>query len=204
VSPSPAERPSPHVAVPGSPQPPRRAVLFTPRRLLALLVVALATHLVAVWALPRLIMGRVLSSTMPGDSPGAVLLPPPTDHRQRRIVMPSPDLLYAACRFDLSRQPLRIRAEPRTPHYWSIALYAANSDNFFVINDRDAAGQPVDLIVSRTGSTPPGLPAGARVIPAPGEQGLVLMRVLVNDYARERDTVEAARRTLRCEPLGSG
>lgn len=192
------------MAIAPAPQPPRRAPLFTPRRLLALLAVAVATHIAAVWALPRLIMGRVLSATMPGAPPGAVLLPPPTDHLQRRIVMPSPDLLYAACRFDLSREPLRIRADPRTPHYWSIALYAANSDNFFVINDREAAGQPVDLIVSRKGTSQAGLPTGARAIEPPGEQGLVLMRVLVNDYARERDTVEAARRTLRCEPLGSG
>ena len=40
-----------------------------------------------------------------------------------------------------------IRADPKTRSYWSIALYAANSDNFFVVNDRQAGGRPVDLVL---------------------------------------------------------
>ena len=91
-----------------------------------------------------------------------------TDHTARRVVMPSPDLLYATCRMDLSQGPLRIQADPKTPRYWSIALYASNSDNFFVLNDRQANGQPVDLwlvgphspVATDTG------PAGARRVQA--------------------------------------
>jgi hypothetical protein len=46
------------------------------------------------------------------------------------------------------------------------------------------------------------LPAGAKVVTAPSGRGLLLMRVLVGDYAAEREAVEAARRSLRCTPLG--
>jgi uncharacterized membrane protein len=189
-------------------------------RIVALVAVAVAVHLTALWALPRLIMGRVMSAAAPApQASNRVVLPPPTDHLQRRVVMPSPDLLYALCTFDVSTQPMRIRADPKTPHYWSIALYAANSDNFFVINDRQAAGLPVDIILSGPSayptpsakpppgaSLPPSLPAsaqqtGAQTVHAPSTQGLLLMRVLVTDDARERDIVEAARRSLQCEPL---
>jgi uncharacterized membrane protein len=106
---------------------------------------------------------------------------------------------------------MRIRADPKTPHYWSIALYAANSDNFFVINDRQAAGLPVDIVLNGpspypTGAPSPSQPAsaqptGSQTVHAPSTQGLLLMRVLVTDYTRERDIVEAARRSLQCEPL---
>jgi uncharacterized membrane protein len=164
------------------------------------LALAAATHLLAVWALPRVVMQRVLSSA-PVTSPQGVYFPPLTDHDQRRIVMPSPDLLYATCTFDLRERPLRIRADPKTPNYWSIALYASNSDNFFVLSDRDAAGHPVDLVLSTAGAAPTQLPAGARPVIAPSARGLLLMRVLVGDYAAERDVAEPARRTLRCEPL---
>jgi len=172
------------------------------RRLLPWLLVAAAVHLLAVWALPRVIMWR-LSTTATAQERASVYLPPMTDHTQRRIVMPSPDLLYATCALDVSERPMRIRADLRTPGYSSIALYASNSDNYFVLNDRQAAGEPVDLVL--IGPQPyaqaPVIPPGARAVTAPSPKGLLLMRVLVADYASQKEVVEAARRTLRCEPL---
>lgn len=168
---------------------------------LLLLAAAAAVHLLAVWALPRVVMHRLSASALPEER-SSVVLPPMTDHTQRRIVMPSPDMLYAACALDLSERPMRIRADPRTEHYWSIALYAANSDNFFVINDRQAAGAPVDLLLLGPGpyAQPPVPAPGARTVTSPTAKGLLLMRLLVADYAAEQAVVEAARRTLRCEP----
>ena len=172
-------------------------------RLEVLAAVALLTHLLVVWAIPYVIMAA-LSMSRPAQERGTgPLFPPMTDHTQRRVVMPSPDLLYATCAFDVRQRPLRIQADPKLPGYWSIALYAANSDNFFVLNDRQAAGAPVDLVLVGPGTPATGaLPAGAKVVTAPGGRGLLLMRVLVGDYAVEREAVEAARRTLRCTPLG--
>jgi uncharacterized membrane protein len=171
-------------------------------RLAAVAVAAVAIHAAVVWALPRLIMQRVVAASAPERSAG-VFLPPMTDHEQRRIVMPSPDLLYAACAFDVGEQPLRVQADPRAPGYWSIALYASNSDNFHVLNDRQAAGRPVDLVVvgPKAYASAPAVPAGATLVTAPTARGLLLMRVLVADYAAERAVVEAARATLRCERL---
>jgi len=171
-------------------------------RIGATLALATAVHLLAVWAVPRVIMGRVLSAAQPEKTTG-VFLPPMTDASARRIVMPSPDLLYATCAFDVGKRPLRIRADPKSPRYWSIALYADNSDNFFVVNDREAAGKPIDIVLigPKAYAQAPVLPAGASVIDAPSTRGLLLMRVLVADYAAEKSVVEAARSTLSCEAL---
>ena len=171
--------------------------------LLALAALAVAAHVAMTWAIPYLAMVRLLLASRPAEL-SAPYLPPMTDAAQRRVVLPSPDLLYATCSVDLRERPMRIRAEPRTDHYWSIALYASNTDNYFVVNDRQAAGRGVDLVVLGPGSggtRPAGLPPGATVVHAPSSQGMLLMRVLVGDYAAEREVVEAARRTLRCEPL---
>lgn len=177
-------------------------------RIGAMLAIAAGVHLLAVWALPRLIMHKVLSTApvelgarSAAQAEATVYFPPMTDATQRRIVLPSPDLLYAVCRFDVSQAPLRIRADPKLPGYWSVALYAANSDNFLVVNDRQLASKPLDLVVVGKGARPANLPAGVRVVVAPTARGLVLMRVLVADYAAEQATVEAARRTLRCDAL---
>ncbi len=171
-------------------------------RIGATLILAAAVHGLAVWAVPRVIMGRVLSAAQPERTSG-VFLPPMTDASARRIVMPSPDLLYATCAFDVSTTPLRIRAEPKAPRYWSIALYADNSDNFFVINDREAAGKPIDIVLigPKAYAQRPALPAGSTLIDSPSARGLLLMRVLVADYAAEKSVVEAARGSLSCEAL---
>lgn len=171
------------------------------RRLTGCLMLAVAVHLLAVWAAPRLIMQRVMTQLAlpPGE---LAVLPPMTDHLQRRIVMPSPDLLYALCPVDLTGGPLRVRADPQTAGgYWSIALYAANSDNVFVLNDREAAGRPVDLLLQAFGAPVAALPPGARGVTLPTARGLLLMRVLVGDRQRDRATAESARRSLRCEVL---
>jgi uncharacterized membrane protein len=176
------------------------------RRWLALAVVALGlglgVHALVVWAVPRVIMQRVVSQLMTAVGGGPVL-PPPTDHLQRRVVMPSPDLLYGLCSFDLSKGPLQVRADPAgagVRGYWSIALYADTSDNVHVLNDRQAAGTPVQLLLVGPGaSEPPAMP-GRRLLRMPTERGLLLLRVLVADPARDAAAAEAARRTLRCEP----
>jgi uncharacterized membrane protein len=167
--------------------------------LLALLVMALA-HTLTVWAIPRLIMDRIITlgggdAAMQQSGTG-VYLPPPTDHTQRRIVMPSPDLLYATCAFDVSERPLRISLDTRYERYWSIALYASNSDTFFVDNDRDAPDGRVDLQVQ--GPQHVGPSAAGQIVTAPTHRGFLLMRLLVNDDPVVRASAEAARRTLSC------
>lgn len=175
-------------------------------RVLTLAVTALIAHLGSLWLFPRLVMHKVMAEVPALATGGGELayFPPMTDHGQRRIVMPSPDLLYALCAYDLDRGAVRVTADPKLPTYWSIALYAANTDNFLAINDREAAGRPVDLLVVPTAGAVPvgGLPAGARIVVSPSARGLLLMRVLAADYAARAAGYEAARRTLSCRSLG--
>jgi uncharacterized membrane protein len=170
------------------------------RRIVLLLLASAAVHALAVWALPRLIMHRVIAGAAPARTSG-VFLPPMTDDTQRRIVMPSPDLLYATCAYDVRERPLHVRADPKLPRYWSIALYASNTDNWFVLNDRVADGRPVDLVITAAGAPVTPLPDGAVRLESPTDRGLLLMRLLVADYEAEREALEAARATLRCESL---
>ena len=171
-------------------------------RLLTLAVTALLAHLLAVWAAPRLIMQVLMHGPMAQkmNMQNQAAFPEPVTARSRSVVMPSPDLLYSVCAYDLSDGPVRITANPQLQNYWSIALYSANSDNFFVRNDRQAQGKPVDLwLVSDTGeSYQKNIPSGAEVVVSPSRSGFLLMRVLTTDYAKEQALVEPARRTLVC------
>ena len=169
--------------------------------LIGLLIVAAAAHALTVWALPRVIMAEVLRVTRVEGSASAdgVLRPPPADHTARRIVMPSPDLLYATCSLDIRDRPAQITANIDYPSYWSIALYADNSDNFMVRNDREHGTRALRwLIVSKDGRYPVPVAKDVEIIEAPGTKVLLLMRMLLPEDPAGRAAAEASRDSLRC------
>lgn len=174
-------------------------------RFLSLAAIAVAVHLLAVWAAPRLIMEILMHG--PGaramNMQNQVAFPPPVTASSRNVVMPSPDLLYSVCVFDVSEGPVQIKVNPALSNYWSVALYASNSDNFFVVNDRKAAGKPVDLWLVSEGANRKGPPPppGSQVVIAPSKTGFLLMRVLTGNYEAEQGIVEPARRTLTCSKI---
>lgn len=169
-----------------------------------LLLTVVMVHGLTVWFLPRAIMVAVLkgSASQTMETVNGVVLPPPVTASSRSIVMPSPDLLYSLCRFDLSNGPMHITANPQHPKYWSLALYAANSDNFFVRNDQQTQQKPINfwLVQNNDAASRNIAPQDSEVIESPTARGLLLMRILTSNYAQEKTAVEAARRTLRCTP----
>lgn len=171
-------------------------------RVLSLLVTAVLAHLLLVWAAPRLIMQVLMFGPQAREMNmlNQASFPPAVTAQSRSVVMPSPDMLYSVCVFDVSQGPVRVTAHPQLQSYWSIALYAANSDNFFVINDRTAQNRPVDLWLVSEGANAVAqpVPPGSTVVVAPSTQGFLLMRVLTGDYEAEKAQVEPARRTLTC------
>jgi uncharacterized membrane protein len=173
-------------------------------RALTLITTAILVHLAAVWAAPRLIMQVLMHGPMAKamNMQNQAAFPPPVTAAARTVVMPSPDLLYSVCVFDVSAGPIRISANPNLKSYWSIALYAANSDNFYVINDRKSGDKPVDIWLVSPGGSPDvrTIPDGAQVVVSPSQAGFLLMRVLTGDYDAEKHIIEPARHTLTCTP----
>ncbi len=163
-----------------------------------LVAIGAAAHLVTVWAVPRVIMNgamRRLSQNAGVNHPAHPPLPTPTS---RAVVMPSPDLLYTSCVYDVSETPLAISAQV-PPTYWSLSIYAANTDNFFVINDRQAQGAEVRIVLAAPAAdvTPP---PGAHLVRAPSAKGIVLFRTLVLDPDHAEELVQA-QQSMTCAPL---
>ena len=179
---------------------------MTARRILrpAAIVLALAAvfHLGLVWALPRAITMLFMHRVAATAGYDHVVMPPLPDASARQVPKPSPDLLYAVCVFDQRSGPVRISARPPAGSYWSLALYDANSDNFFALNDRAAKGQPVTLIL-----TPPAGHAAiaarypeATIVEPPGNTGVMLTRSLVAD-PDDMAAINEARSHTICEGL---
>jgi len=168
------------------------------------IALAIVVHVVAVAYLPTGVMNilfrRFPADAARNDAPERFVRSPMADETMRHITMPSPDLLYTACIYDLTHAPLRIRADPKLENYWSVAFYAGNTDNYLVVNDRAAGGKPVDLLLVSTNNLnpPKKVPDGARVVVAPTDKGFILVRMLAPDYAVQKDKLEAARQRLSC------
>jgi uncharacterized membrane protein len=180
------------------------------------LAFALASHVAALWAIPYAIMSTVMGRLSGEDGVNRIRHQERATHTSRTIVRPSPDLLYSICAFDIGKQPLLIVSGAPKDTYWSVALYASNTDNFYTINDAAAGGAPVRLVLYSQAQIAGGKAAfeatlaaanrpelaGAIGVASPSATGLVLIRTLVNDEGK-RPEIDAARRDARCEPVSA-
>jgi len=123
--------------------------------------------------------------------------------RSRGVVRPSPDLFYSSCVYDLdaAHGAVHVHASDMPASYWSVSVFDANTDNFYVLNDRQAKGGVVDFLLIAPGTFADGtrLP----VVSAPTRRGIVLFRTLINDETKVVE-IDAARRHARCEPFVPG
>jgi uncharacterized membrane protein len=164
--------------------------------LVATLIGAVIVHVVAVWAIPRGIMLVTMRGMARRAGWNTAMYGPRADETSRAVVRPSPDLLYSICVFDVADGPLRVTAEVPRDTYWSVSMFASNTDNFFVLNDRQATESRVDLVVAAPGAEVE-LPRGAQRVDAPSRRGIILSRTLVSEEARF-DELDGARRRFSC------
>lgn len=163
------------------------------------LVLAVIIHWFAVTEAPSVIMWRAMAKVSAARANWIAHGERATE-ASRAIVKPSPDLLYSTCTFDVSRRPLKIITGAPADTYWSVALYADNTDNFFVLNDTKAQGQPATIILLGPGQSAPIDTAGTITVNSPTTRGLVLFRTLVNDENRLAE-IDQARRAANCQSL---
>ena len=157
--------------------------------------VALLAHLGSTWYVPRYIMGRLMDTVAAESGTNAFVNRPLADADSRTIVRPSPDLLYSVCVVDMSAGPVRIRAPASAP-YTSVSVFAANSDNVFVMNDQALApGADFDIWVGKPRQN---VPVSAPSALLRSDRGVVLIRRVVTD-AEQAKAVDALRREARCE-----
>jgi uncharacterized membrane protein len=159
------------------------------------LVLAAIVHVGAIRLYPRAIM-LALEARYASNR---VFHVPRVTAGRLRIVRPSPDLLYSLAVFDLEDGPLRITA-PVPGSYVSLSMYASNTDNFYVTNDRSLSGSEFDVVLIGPHDPDPDVP-GATVVRAPGTAGVVVFRYFIGDGSRA-ETIRSARQRIALRPVG--
>jgi uncharacterized membrane protein len=172
----------------------RRAFLWAA----GILAGAALVHVAALTALPYGIMSRVFAALESDAGTNAFTHPPLATHESRTVVRPSPDLAYSSALFDVSARPLHVTV-PLSAPYTSLSGFAANTDNFFALNDQTAGADPIDVVIVGPSTPRAGL-EGRRVIESPSDRGVLLVRRVVAS-AEAFPAVDAARQRARAEPL---
>ncbi|MEZ5959239.1 MAG: DUF1254 domain-containing protein [Hyphomonadaceae bacterium] len=137
------------------------------------LIIAAFVHFAAIFAVPRVLM-NVAMDRIGARGVNVWHLSERVTAASRGVVRPAPDFAYSACVFDLSQGPVVITATPWSD-YWSLSFYAANSDNFFVIDDREAHNGAEITLVRRGAAHPED---AAMVTESPSVRGIALIRRL--------------------------
>jgi uncharacterized membrane protein len=167
--------------------------------MLATLIVAGIVHVASVMATPHIVMHLTMAA-MERRGVNTMLFAKRPTADSRGVVRPSPDLLYSSCVFDLDAAGgmVRVHARGLPNTYWSVSLFDADTNNFYVLNDREAKNGTVDFTIvgADQGKLPPGT-----VVRAPTRHGLVLFRTLIDDEKRV-DGIDRARRDAVCERAG--
>ncbi|MCA1300721.1 DUF1254 domain-containing protein [Stappia indica] len=132
---------------------------------------------------------------LPDSLPGAEPLP-----------LLDPQMLHAACRFDLDTGPVRIMAA-LPPPFWSFALFNAQGEAIYSLNDRTSGnGGTLDVLVltsaqlSQVRENPPIGLEDMIVIETAEDRGYALLRAFGGDPVRRAITEEALA-AARCTGL---
>ena len=126
--------------------------------------------------------------------------PPLPTAESRTVVRQSPDLLYSACVYDISRGPVEFTGVIPEDAYWSLSFYAHNTDNFYVLNDRDLAGPDYRLVLSENDAEPPENTNPDIVVHSPSKTGIAVQRIFV-DSDNRLEELDSQRKSARCRPL---
>jgi hypothetical protein len=130
-----------------------------------------------VYAFPIHEMGRLLLGGAPAAAGAPFVhrrtLASPAD---RGVTTPNNDTLYSTARLNLAAGPVKLTVPDTQGRYYAVAFIDAATDNFATVGQRTTGTRAGDFIVVGPDWISP-LPDGARVIRAPGNDVLVLLRI---------------------------
>lgn len=174
------------------------------------LVIAFAGFALTLTAVPGFIMSRAMDGIETSGAPiNGVWHVPPTDETSRRVVRPSPDILYSLCLYDLSDGALEITLPPADPSQMvSVSFFDADTNNFSTLRWRNGFDvrlyrpDPDAPVMSDRLEAPPLEDLRDRMInstwvKSPSRTGIVLYRrILTGDVSIE--DAEADRQGFAC------
>jgi uncharacterized membrane protein len=170
------------------------------------LLMAVVFHAAFVWYTPRLatsLIVRTIYDRIPEWKINQLGYGPLRYAGNDPVVRDNPDTVTSFAVYDVSEQPLRIRCVvPETDNYWSLSLFAWNTDTIYVVNDRTAPAKVFDITVVNGDNVYQSLADETTVI-SPSDRGVLLVRMVVTnrDDQQEIERLSEVQRQMYIEPV---
>lgn len=142
---------------------------------------------------PKFIMMYMMSQAEKPQGKNKVVHMARPDEKSRRVVRPSPDMLYSYCVYDLSKGPMLILA-PRPDSYFSAAVYSDKTDNIFVQNDLQMPRSGAKFIIASDYIKD--FP-GTKIVVTPSKKGVVLFRWVIENPQQQTQLAQL-RQQVKC------
>ena len=117
------------------------------------------------------------------------------------FVSPSLDLLYSYLVFDVSKAALLVEF-PIHNDFWVNQMVGDNTDTFAYVGHKTVMNRPVKLVLFNRNSQRFEAPDDAKLIEAPSDTGVFLLRYLVRNR-RDLPEIDAIRRSVKLVQLKS-
>jgi uncharacterized membrane protein len=154
---------------------------------------AVVLHFVIVWQIPSFVTNRSVEAFFARKKVrefNRLFHNDLTNAGSDLVPMSNADIKNSLAVFDVSEKPVRIRCVvPNSENYWSISLYAWNTDNFFVRNDRSSDKKEFDLVIVKPDSKYQ-KQTNEEVIVSPTLKGVVLIRFIVSNRNDQNELVK--------------
>lgn len=121
------------------------------RLLLAATIAAFIIHIWTTLAAVREAESPAYASLVKDLPTNQVSYMPPVAPDTQQLPFMMPDIRYAVCRFDVSKQDVRVQAKLPGPG-WSLSLHAPNGDNFLYVPGIEERKIDVDFTLRAPGS----------------------------------------------------
>ncbi len=115
-------------------------------RLVTLTVFGTVIHICIILIMPYVAKGDAWERLERTAKINQLTVLPDASSPNRPLAFMAPDVLYAACRYDLTDGPLKLRS-PLPNDLWTIALYNRYGENYYLISGRDVQSNVVNLLV---------------------------------------------------------
>jgi len=141
------------------------------------LVAAFAGYFLTVFLTPHYILLKIKFNS--GSKMNVPVYSEVMTQKDRHVVMPNPDFLYVACGYNLWNGPIRISGKMPDSTYASVALYADNTLNYYIKNDRQSPDKSYNFILTKNEDDKANYP-NEEVIVSPSGMGTILTRTLID------------------------
>lgn len=134
----------------------------------------------ALYAIPYVATDQLFAKFEKNGSEVNVLLPTRLrDSRRNNVPLDNADTLVRAAMIDLSAGPLLFEAQvPGDGEYWSVSVFAHNTDTLFVANDQELGPGKFSLAIRRSDQS---APQAEKTVIVPGNRAFLLIRSVMTD-----------------------